>query len=204
MNAPTASDSVLLSLLRKTRPDGSEFWYARDLMGLFGVTSWKRITELAYWARSRTAQLDGRAAQHVVERVVGNRIDFEMSPLAWVLVLSKWADPDPVTDHLLAHFVTRLRSSAPVDPDEDTPVSAVPDDVLTVSGYLLDHDEDSEWVRRNASVFGKRLKAVYLSARGTVPPQIEVESPEGGVWLVNQYSVQDAPLFDQVWDRFYA
>ncbi len=73
---------------------------------------------------------------------------------------------------------------------------------LTVSIYLTRRGLKAREAKAVASMFGKRLKALYVDAYGEQPPQIE-DVVGRHVVKVAQYQEQHARLFDQVWTKYY-
>lgn len=52
---PTNGDGSPFDRIRRSRPDGSEFWSARDLMPLLGYESWRRFADSIDRARTAAA-----------------------------------------------------------------------------------------------------------------------------------------------------
>lgn len=73
---------------------------------------------------------------------------------------------------------------------------------LTVSIYLQRKGLKGKEQKAAASMFGKRLKALFVETYGEEPPQIE-DVVGRHVVKVAQYQEQHARLFDQVWTKYY-
>lgn len=73
---------------------------------------------------------------------------------------------------------------------------------LTVSIYLQRKGLKGKEQKAAASMFGKRLKALYVETYGEQPPQIE-DVVGRHVVPVAQYQEQHSRLFDQVWTQYY-
>lgn len=73
---------------------------------------------------------------------------------------------------------------------------------LTVSIYLSRKGLKGKEQKATASVFGKRLKALFVETYGEEPPQIE-DVVGRHVVNVAQYQEQHSRLFDQVWTKYY-
>lgn len=73
---------------------------------------------------------------------------------------------------------------------------------LTVSIYLQRKGLKGREQKAAASMFGKRLKALYVETYGEEPPQIE-DVVGRHVVKVAQYQEQHAHLFDRVWAKYY-
>lgn len=74
---------------------------------------------------------------------------------------------------------------------------------LTVSIYLTRRGLKGRELKAAASMFGKRLKALFVEAYGEEPPQIE-DVVGRHVVNVAQYQEQHAHLFDRVWSKYYS
>lgn len=73
---------------------------------------------------------------------------------------------------------------------------------LTVSIYLQRKGLKGKEQKAAASMFGKRLKALYVETYGEQPPGIE-DVVGRHVVTVAQYQEQHAHLFDRVWTQYY-
>lgn len=73
---------------------------------------------------------------------------------------------------------------------------------LTVSIYLSRKGLKGKEQKAAASMFGKRLKALYVQTYDEEPPQIE-DVVGRHVVNVAQYQEQHSFLFDQVWTQYY-
>lgn len=73
---------------------------------------------------------------------------------------------------------------------------------LTVSIYLQRKGLKGKEQKAAASMFGKRLKALFVETYGMEPPQIE-DVVGRHVVKVAQYQEQHSRLFDQVWTKYY-
>lgn len=73
---------------------------------------------------------------------------------------------------------------------------------LTVSVYLQRKGLRGKEQKAAASMFGKRLKALFVETYGEQPPAIE-DVVGRHVVNVAQYQEQHARLFDQVWTKYY-
>lgn len=74
---------------------------------------------------------------------------------------------------------------------------------LTVSIYLSRKGLKGKEQKAAASMFGKRLKALFVETYGEEPPQIE-DVVGRHVVNVAQYQEQHAHLFDRVWSKYYS
>jgi hypothetical protein len=74
---------------------------------------------------------------------------------------------------------------------------------LTVSIYLQRKGLKGKEQKAAASMFGKRLKALFVETYGEEPPQIE-DVVGRHVVKVAQYQEQHVSLFDEVWRKYYS
>lgn len=93
------------------------------------------------------------------------------------------------------HLAARVMGEEPEVPVELRP--------LTTGEYLEERGLTPGDARRVGSVFGKRLKAAYITERGEEPEVVE-RFIGGTTRRVAGYTEADRPLFDQVWNRWYA
>lgn len=73
---------------------------------------------------------------------------------------------------------------------------------LTVSIYLSRRGLKGKELKAAASMFGKRLKAVFVQTYGEEPPSIE-DVVGRHVVNVAQYQEQHSHLFDRIWTQYY-
>lgn len=62
---PSTGDKSLFDALKQTRPDGSEFWSARDMMVRLGYTKWENFAEAIERARYAVVANGVDAGQHL-------------------------------------------------------------------------------------------------------------------------------------------
>ena len=112
--------------IRQTRPDGSEFWSARDLQSLMGYSAWQKfmvpVDRAIATARNQEVDID-EAFTRSVNRVPAGagstaRTDFELSRFAAYLVAMNGDPNKPEVAAAQAYFAiqTRVAETAPAAP----------------------------------------------------------------------------------------
>lgn len=112
--------------IKKTRPDGSEFWSARDLMPLMGYVRWEdflKITRRAEISAKNTGQGGFSAITEKLSQGGRPRTDYELTRFAAYLVAMNGDPNKPEVAAAQAYFAVRTREAetAPVfDPTQLT------------------------------------------------------------------------------------
>lgn len=196
----------MYDMLHRTNEDGSPYWSARDLMLTFNTFSWAGITALVEDVANKASAIgDGR--NHVAPVIDSdNQVDYHLSGIAVFMALSKIPVERSVTASAYPYFTALISG-------ELTPMKVTVSDLigstaprpnyLSVSAYLSEHGMYGDDIARSASMFGKRVAALYRENRSAEPPKVEVEL-NGEVRTINGYTDADRELFDEVWDSFYA
>lgn len=104
--------------IRRTRPDGSEFWAARDLMPLMGYTRWEDFQTAIERAKAAAVN-SGMNVEEVFRRAPKNpgqqggrpQSDFELSRFAAYLVALNGDPRKAETAAAQAYFVVRTREA---------------------------------------------------------------------------------------------
>lgn len=111
----TNGDQSPFDAIRRARPDGSEFWSARDLMPLMGYGTWERFRNpLDRAMASARNQLDDvsqdfrRSAKNSATKPM---VDFELSRFAAYLVAMNGDPNKPEVAAAQAYFAIRTRES---------------------------------------------------------------------------------------------
>ncbi len=111
----TNGDQSPFDAIRRARPDGSEFWSARDLMPLMGYGTWERFRNpLDRAMTSARNQLDDvsqdfrRSAKNSATKPM---VDFELSRFAAYLVAMNGDPNKPEVAAAQAYFAIRTRES---------------------------------------------------------------------------------------------
>ncbi|WP_431892734.1 phage antirepressor N-terminal domain-containing protein [Micromonospora haikouensis] len=142
----------------------------------------------AYWTRGGV--INPRATGDQLDVIIGHaERQMRVLRLADGLVGKAWLEVKT------RHVVARALGEEPEVPAEMRP--------LTTGEYLEERGVTGSDLRSIGSVFGKRLKAAYVTAHGEEPPVVE-RFVGGTTRRVAGYTEADRPLFDEVWDRWYA
>lgn len=80
---------------------------------------------------------------------------------------------------------------------------AIENPLLDVQGYLRSRGLDRDVLKKRSSVFGKRVKALYVAQHGK-PPGVLPRDVNGGSRDVFCYTEQDRPLFDRAFEEMFA
>ncbi|GFG72724.1 hypothetical protein [Mycobacterium botniense] len=102
--------------IRRTRPDGSEYWSARDLMPLLGYDRWERFADAIRRAQA-AAEVQGRDAgdlfRGAAKKSSGGRPaeDFELARFACYLVAMNGDPRKPEVAAAQAYFAIRTRQA---------------------------------------------------------------------------------------------
>ena len=124
MGSPTPFD-----VYRQERADGTEFWSARDLMGLMGYTSWQRFENPLNRAIKAAENQKMDVTSHfnrsdkVVKRAQGGGMaqgDYELSRFAAYLVAMNGDPNKPEVASAQAYFATRTRQAETQQPAQLT------------------------------------------------------------------------------------
>jgi hypothetical protein len=75
---------------------------------------------------------------------------------------------------------------------------------LYTQNYLEEKGVKSPRLQKIAGVFGKRVKAAYILKYGRDPEKYPLNLSNGQIRNVNAYTEADRPMFDSVWDQYYA
>ena len=123
---PRPPDASPFDAIRRTRPDGSEFWSARDLMPLMGYgadwRNFKTAVERARVAATNSGHDVETLFSGVTEKTQGRpREDFHLARLAAYLVSLNGDPRKPETAAAQAYFVIRTREA------ETTPALSGPE-----------------------------------------------------------------------------
>lgn len=108
--------------IRRSRPDGSEFWSARELQPLMGYAEWRNLQTAIERARAAIRNTEGKSAltSHVVDantivaRPQGGSIrkaDFELSRYAAYLTAINGDPEKPETAAAQAYFAIKTREA---------------------------------------------------------------------------------------------
>lgn len=80
-----------------------------------------------------------------------------------------------------------------------------PDDVpLYVPDFLKSKGLKRDEVTSVQSMFGKRAASLYEAEHGVKPGKRPTETPNGSIRNTLAWTQRDLPLFEEVWDRWYA
>ncbi|WP_437310763.1 hypothetical protein [Sorangium sp. So ce388] len=90
------------------------------------------------------------------------------------------------------HAVALLEGRAP----------AIDNPLLSVEGYLQQRGVHARTRKSKASIFGKRLKALYTEERGREPP-MQLRDVNHAERPVCSYAETDRPLFDRVFEEMF-
>ncbi|WP_320069638.1 phage antirepressor N-terminal domain-containing protein [Micromonospora sp. RTGN7] len=142
----------------------------------------------AYWTRGGV--INPRATGDQLDAIIGHaERQMRVLRLADGLVDRRWLEVKT------RHTVARALGEEPEVPTEMRP--------LTTGEYLEERGVTGSDLRSIGSVFGKRLKAAFVTAHGEDPPAVE-RFIGGTTRRVAGYTEADRPLFDQVWEAWYA
>ncbi|MDO5068559.1 MAG: phage antirepressor N-terminal domain-containing protein [Propionibacteriaceae bacterium] len=75
---------------------------------------------------------------------------------------------------------------------------------LYTADYLKGKNLSQKRTKSIAPMFGKRVKAAYVTAHGVEPKRYPLNLANGQTREVYAYTEADRSLMDQVWDEFYA
>lgn len=127
--AENAGNPTPFDVYRQEREDGSEFWSARDLMGLMGYRKWQSFENPLNRAIKAANNQNLDVASHftrssnVVERPQGGgtaKEDYELSRFAAYLVAMNGDPNKPEVAAAQAYFATRTRQAETQQPAELT------------------------------------------------------------------------------------
>jgi hypothetical protein len=80
-----------------------------------------------------------------------------------------------------------------------------PDDVpLYVPDFLKSKGLGKDDITSTQSTFGRRAASLYEAEHGVKPGKRPTETPNGSVRETLAWTQKDLPLFEEVWDRWYA
>jgi DNA-damage-inducible protein D len=96
LGSPPDDEGSPFDQIRRTRPDGSEYWSARELMAPLGYDRWENFAEVIDKAKksmsiTQPSKMDGAFVQVTQLRDAGNlgkkeRVDYELSRMACYFV----------------------------------------------------------------------------------------------------------------------
>ncbi|WKS49524.1 Rha family transcriptional regulator [Corynebacterium propinquum] len=75
---------------------------------------------------------------------------------------------------------------------------------LYTADFLKSKNLSTKKMKSVAPMFGKRMKALYKSEKGSEPEKYDLTLPNGQVRQVNGYTEADRPLMQKIWDQYYA
>lgn len=114
---PTAgrsSDASPFDQIRRTRPDGTEFWSARELMPLMGYARWEDFHKITRRAEA-SARNSGQGGFSAISEKPSDggrpRVDFELTRFAAYLVAMNGDPNKPEVAAAQAYFATRTREA---------------------------------------------------------------------------------------------
>lgn len=109
-------------------------------------------------------------------------------------VMGDGVDPQWRENRMRHEYAVVVGEEADIDPQ---------DRLLTVDGYLEDRGVGKVDLRSIRSVFGKRVKALYVAHHGHEPKKVD-GLVDGRDRKVNGYYERDRFLFDQAFERWYS
>ncbi|GAA4221387.1 hypothetical protein FHR32_005064 [Streptosporangium album] len=97
----------------------------------------------------------------------------------------------------------KMRVQAAIGLGEEPEIE--PDDLpLYVPDFLKSKGLKKKDVEATQSTFGRRAAALYEAEHGFKPGKRQAEIPNGSVRQTLAWTQKDLPLFEEVWDRWYA
>ncbi|MBM4683798.1 hypothetical protein GS532_07645 [Rhodococcus hoagii] len=249
--APNSTGSPF-DAIRQVRPDGTEFWSARELAQHLEYETWRNFAAAIDRAVMSASNAKTDVTSHVVgvnkvvERPQGGSLmvdDYELSRFGAYLVVMNGDPRKPAIAEAQAYFAIRTRQAEVVE-------RAVRDEIGTAKAqmellglakgliddrhleakarlvlarglgeapeldpsttplyaqtYLEQKGVAKDEIKSISPTFGKRIKAAFVLKHGCDPKQYPLETKSGQIRPVNAYTEADRPLFEDVWNRYYA
>lgn len=137
LTSPTPSAASPFDAIKRTRPDGTEYWSARDLMPLLGYPAWREFR-----AAIERAMAAAEAQGHPVDGNFGvnpkkagqrgpAREDFDLTRFAAYLVAMNGDPRKPEVAAAQAYFAIRTREAETTQPDRELDEIEVAERYLT-------------------------------------------------------------------------
>lgn len=133
---PTSPGTSPFDAIRRTRPDGGEYWSARDLMPLLGYSKWERFVGAIERAEV-TATNQGQ--EHTISRLRemvpqggAERIDYQLSRFGAYLVAMNGDPRKPEVAAAQAYFAIRARQ-AEIAPPAFDPATLTRTEILVMA-----------------------------------------------------------------------
>lgn len=135
--------------IKSTRPDGSEYWSARELMPMLGYDRWENFAQAIDRAKI-AAEVQGHTTadlfRGITKKGAGRpQQDCELSRFACYLVAMNGDPRKPEIAAAMAYFAIRTREA------ETTPVKALPQDYASALRELAASVEAHELAERKAA-----------------------------------------------------
>lgn len=158
--------------IRRVRPDGAEYWSARDLMPLAGYAQWRDF-QTAIERAMLAAQNSGHNVARLFARTRKNSggrpaEDFELARFAAYLVSLNGDPSKPETAAAQAYFVIRTHEAETAAVRDIAPLSAR--DVLAIAQRLVEQEERAIEAEARA-VKSERVVDAIEAAEGLTPTQ---------------------------------